>query len=102
MSPGSETPGRFSETDLEEEHTMNLNAPPTLMRAFTQPTNSANSDPRDLTAWWTERREPTQRAGSANLEANSPAVRSARPLWSRLWKTGKAKRVAANGYTVAA
>ena len=74
---------------------MIFNAPPTLMRILTQPKDSANLAPNDMAKWWMEgRAELTPPVDSANLDSNSLAVRAARPWWSRLRRTGKAKSAA--------
>ena len=53
MSPSSDALGRLSEPDSEEDNTMILNAPPTLLRStLTQPVDSANLHPYDMAAWW--------------------------------------------------
>jgi hypothetical protein len=81
---------------------MIFSAPPTLMRVITQPADSPNLAPNEMAAWWIEgRAEATQPADSANLEADSLDVRAARPRWTRLRRTGKARTAATpKGYTV--
>jgi hypothetical protein len=74
---------------------MILNAPPTLMRVYTQPKQTANLHPYDMAGWWVAgRAERTQLPDSASLCPNCQAIRTARPRWPRLRRTGKATSAA--------
>ena len=74
---------------------MILNAPPTLMRVYIQPKETANLHPYDMAGWWVAgRAELTQPVDAANSEANAWVVRAARPRWPRLRRADRAKGAA--------
>jgi hypothetical protein len=71
---------------------MILNAPPTLLRVYTQPKETANLHPYDMAGWWVAGRAGrTQPPDSASLCPNCQAIRTARPRWPRLRKTSKVR-----------
>jgi hypothetical protein len=88
---------------LEEGKKMILNAPPALMRIYTQPKEATSQHPYDMAGWWLARRaERTEPVDSANPDPNSLGRPPRSPSVAEIVENQQGQeRHYATGYTVA-